>query len=104
MFKFHREHGSKVSSSLISKMSELYSSHYGIWGQNGRRPGECIRLNPEQIKRWLTEDSVVVWAEALGSLVGYAIALDLQLPAHGKVAWVTQLVVHKDHRKVDVGK
>jgi 2-polyprenyl-3-methyl-5-hydroxy-6-metoxy-1,4-benzoquinol methylase len=37
-------------------------------------------------------------------MVGYAIALHTELPGQGNVAWITQFVVHKDHRNVDVGK
>jgi 2-polyprenyl-3-methyl-5-hydroxy-6-metoxy-1,4-benzoquinol methylase len=85
-------------------MSELYSAHYGIWGPNGRNPGGPIRLSAEQIKKRLTPDSIVVWATAFGAMIGYAIAIHTQLPEHGNVAWVTQLVVHKEHRQVDVGK
>ena len=85
-------------------MSKLYSAHYGIWGPDGNRPSEPIKLSSRQIKNWLTADSLVVWATAFGEMVGYAIAIHTQLSGHGKVAWITQLVVHKDHRHVDVGK
>jgi 2-polyprenyl-3-methyl-5-hydroxy-6-metoxy-1,4-benzoquinol methylase len=37
-------------------------------------------------------------------MIGYAIAIHTQLPEQGNVAWITQFVVHKDHRQVDVGK
>jgi 2-polyprenyl-3-methyl-5-hydroxy-6-metoxy-1,4-benzoquinol methylase len=40
----------------------------------------------------------------MGSMVGYAIAIHTQLPDRGNVAWITQFVVHKDHRNADVGK
>lgn len=104
MHEFHWAHGSLVNSKLISEMSDLYSRHYGIWGWRGKKPGQPIKLSLEQIKNWLTEDSLVVWATASGSLIGYAIAIHTQLSGHGNVAWVTQLVVHKDHRQDDVGK
>ncbi|HEX4322422.1 MAG TPA: class I SAM-dependent methyltransferase [Acidobacteriaceae bacterium] len=104
MYEFHWAHGLLVNSELVAEMSNLYSRHYGIWGPTGRKPGEQIKLSSAQITNWLTEDSLVVWATAFGSMVGYAIAIDTQLSGHGKVAWITQLVVHKDHRQVDVGK
>jgi hypothetical protein len=104
MFDYHKKCGHLVDSDLISEMSKLYSENYGIWGPDGRKPGEPIRLSHEQIRRYLTPDSIVVWATALGSMVGYAIAVHAQLPEYGNVAWITQLVVHKEHRQVDVGK
>jgi len=104
MYEFHWTHGSLVNSDLVSEMSKLYSNHYGVWGPKGRRPGEPIRLSPDQIRKWLTSDSLVVWADAFGQMIGYAIAVHVQLPGHGNIAWITQLVVHKEHRQVDVGK
>jgi 2-polyprenyl-3-methyl-5-hydroxy-6-metoxy-1,4-benzoquinol methylase/GNAT superfamily N-acetyltransferase len=104
MYDYQWAHGSLVNSALIAEMSKLYSAHYGIWGPQGNRPGDSIKLSSAQIRHWLTEDSLVVWATAFGQMVGYAIAIDTQLPGQGKVAWITQLVVHKDHRQVDVGK
>jgi hypothetical protein len=94
MYEFHYAHGPLVNSTLIAEMSDLYSCHYGIWGLAGKRPGQPIRLSSAQIRSWLTEDSLVVWATAFGSMVGYAIAIHTQLSGHGNVAWITQLVVH----------
>jgi 2-polyprenyl-3-methyl-5-hydroxy-6-metoxy-1,4-benzoquinol methylase len=104
MFEFHWKHGHSVDSDLISEMSMLYSEHYGVWGPNGTKPGEPIRLSAEHIRKYLTRDSLVVWATAFGSLIGYAIAIHADIPDCGKVAWITQLVVHQEHRQVDVGK
>ena len=104
MYEFHWTHGPLVNSDLVSEMSQLYSSHYGVWGRNGRRPGKPIQLSPGQIRKWLTPDSLVVWADAFGQMIGYAIAIHVPLHGHGNVAWVTQLVVHQAHRQADVGK
>lgn len=104
MYEFHWLPGSLVQPKLILEFAELYSFHYGVWGEGGRNPGRPIRLSAERISRWLVPDSLVVWATALGQLVGYAIAVQTKLPYYGMVSWVTQLVVHEDHRKQDVGK
>ena len=104
MFEFHWKHGHSMDPDLISEMSDLYSAHYGAWGRLGARPGAPIRLSADHIRKYLTPDSLVVWAKAFGSLIGYAIAIHAEVPGCGKVAWITQLVVHKDHRQVDVGK
>lgn len=104
MYEFHWTHGPLVNSELLAEMSKLYSGHYGIWSREGPRPGHPIRLSPDQIRNWLVPDSLVVWTRAFGEMIGYAIAIHAQLPGRGKVAWITQLVVHRDHRKVDVGK
>lgn len=104
MYEFHLKPGPEISAELISEMSKLYSNHYGRWGLRGRRPGELIRLGPVQIQKWLTPNSIVVWVTAFHHLIGYAIAIHAQVPERGTVAWITQLVVHEEHRHVDVGK
>ena len=87
-------------------MADLYSTQYGIWGKGGAHPGQPVKLTPERIRaHWLSpRHSRVVWATAFGKLVGYAIAVQTHLPDYGMVSWVTQLVVHEEHRRSDVGK
>ena len=104
MYQFHSKPGTEISAELLSAMSKLYSNHYGRWGPGGNRPGEPVRLRPSQIQKWLTHNSVVVWVEAFGHLIGYAIAVHAHVSKGGTVAWITQLVVHTDHRRMDVGK
>lgn len=87
-------------------MAHLYSTQYGIWGNQGLHPGQPVKLASERIRKtWLSpQHSRVVWATAFGKLIGYAIAVQTHVLNHGMVSWVTQLVVHEDHRRSDVGK
>lgn len=90
---------------LVENMADLYSTQYGIWSTRGRRPGQHIKLTPETIrKNWLSRHSRLVWATAFGKLIGYAIAVQTSVPNSGMISWVTQLVVHEEHRRSDVGK
>lgn len=93
-----------VSPDLVNEMAELYSEHYGLWGPRGRKPGGKIKLSPERIRGWLSPQSRLAWATAFGQLIGYAIVAQVKLPGYGVVSWVTQLVVHEEHRQSDVGK
>jgi 2-polyprenyl-3-methyl-5-hydroxy-6-metoxy-1,4-benzoquinol methylase/GNAT superfamily N-acetyltransferase len=93
-----------IDSEFVSEMSKLYSTHYGIWGKQSQSPGHPVRLSTDRIREWLTSDSLVVWAEAFGQLIGYAVAIHAHLPGKGYVAWITQFVVHSEHRNKDVGK
>lgn len=84
--------------------AELYSSHYGRWGPQGRRPGEWIRMSPDRLAEELRdEDTCMALAWNEHQLVGYCIAVRFELPGGGRVAWVSQLVVHADHRNYGVG-
>lgn len=97
--------GGLVGGPLLDELAELYSSHYGVWGLNGRRPFRPIKLSARSIARWLTSnESRLAYAELDGRVVGYAIAVQPRVGSLGIISWVTQLVVHADHRRRDVGK
>lgn len=106
MYQYKWIPGGMAPSDLVEDMADLYSTQYGIWGNRGLHPGQNIRLTPERIREnWLSaRHSRVVWATAFGKLIGYAIAVQAHLSGHGMVSWVTQLVVHEEHRRSDVGK
>jgi len=91
---------------LLKECSDLYSKHYGFW-----RPKDLlgektnVTLSPARIRKWLGDTNHIVLARAQdGSLIAYAIAEQILVPKHGAVTWVTQLVVHADHRRNDVAK
>jgi SAM-dependent methyltransferase/GNAT superfamily N-acetyltransferase len=64
-----------------------------------------IRLSPERIRQWLTKpDARLAYASTDGRVIGYAIAVQPKVHGLGVISWVTQLVVHSDHRRRDVGK
>lgn len=104
MYEYHWLPGTLVQPGLLDEFSKLYSQHYGIWGKLGPRPGKSVRLTPEKLRDWIRSDSLVVWATAFGELIGYAIAAQAEITGRGTVSWVTQLVVHEEHRQQDVGK
>lgn len=95
-----------VPQDLINEMAELYSSHYGCWSSTAaRRPGASVRLPPARIKDLLASDAArLAYAKYDERVVGYAIAIQAKVKDYGFISWVTQLVVHKDHRKRNVGK
>lgn len=59
-------------SELVKSMADLYSTQYGIWGSQGPRPGQHVKLTAERIRNeWLSADhSRLVWATAFGKLIG----------------------------------
>ncbi len=91
---------------LIEECSKLYSSQYGKWSKKSSiRPGENIKLSPEKLHEWLeNENASIYWAKDNETLVGYAIALQIDVPKYGIVSWVTQLVVHEKYRKREIAK
>jgi 2-polyprenyl-3-methyl-5-hydroxy-6-metoxy-1,4-benzoquinol methylase/GNAT superfamily N-acetyltransferase len=97
--------GGFVRQDLLEELSTLYSGHYGVWGVAAEKPFQPIRLSAERIRRWLLHsESRLAFASLDGRVVGYAIAVQPKVPRLGVVSWVTQLVVHADHRHRDVGK
>lgn len=95
-----------VPDDLIGQMSELYSSQYGRWSLKAKRnPGGPVRLPPGRIKQLLAPESArLAYAIYENEIVGYAIAIQAKVPDYGFISWVTQLVVHEDHRQKNVGK
>lgn len=98
--------GSLVTPDLLEELAALYSGHYGRWSAGApRNPGQQIRLSSNRIGELLTpKQSRLAMANLGGKVVGYAIAIQAKVPGYGFVSWVTQLVVHRDHRRRDVGK
>lgn len=88
----------RIDDALLVECATLFSEHYGIWGTEGRRPGERIRLRASDVARFLPQDGWAVFARHDGALVGYALGIRTAVEGVGAVDWVTQLVVHTDHR------
>jgi len=98
--------GTMVPSDLVEHLAELYSDQYGIWSPRApRNPGGRIRLSPSRIRELLAPDQAhLFYATLEDNVVGYAIAIQAKVPDYGMISWVTQLVVHEDHRRKNVGK
>ncbi|MBI2787305.1 MAG: GNAT family N-acetyltransferase [Elusimicrobia bacterium] len=94
------------SQELIEELSDFYSAHYGKWSaQSPVNPGQFIKLSAARIREWLSPPNVsIALAKLNGELVGYAIAVQTKVEDFGVVSWVTQLVVHEEHRHRGVGK
>lgn len=94
-----------VNTSLLQECSELYSEHYGVWSDLGRKPGERIKLSEKRIIEWLNNEYANIYYATDGEkLIGYAIAFSKNETQYGIVTWVTQLVVHEKYRNQGVAK
>lgn len=98
--------GTLVPQDLIGQLASLYSEQYGTWShREPRNPGGRVRLSPQRVGELLApEEARLAYATFDGLVVGYAIAIQAKIPKYGVISWVTQLVVHEDHRRKDVGK
>ena len=105
-YKFEWLPGPMVPDELIEQMSKLYSSQYGRWGLKAKRnPGAPVRLPPARIKELFVPHAArLAYAIHDNEIVGYAIAIQARVQDYGFISWVTQLVVHEDHRQMNVGK
>lgn len=100
--------GSYEYDKLIQKCSELYSSHYGTWSQAAPAPlkkGNSIKLSTKRIFELLEdENSSIYYAICDNELLGYAIAIKINVQKKGTISWVTQLVVRREYRNRDIAK
>ena len=93
------------NSAFLEECSNLYSNHYGVWGEKGPHPGEQVKLSKEKLRDWLECEYVTIYYATIEEkLVGYAIAFSKREYHYGIVTWVTQLVVHKNYRKHGIAK
>lgn len=92
---------------MLEECSELYSRHYGVYGEGvtipGVRPSDPIKMAPPRMRRLLNVDGARAGLVHLGGqLVAYAFLVWGETPVGGMTSWVTQLVVHGDYRNQKV--
>ena len=95
---------------ILQECSILYSSHYGVWSDkhpNENMRGKNIKLSKQKLNRWF--DNNISWLYIArneeNKIIGYAIAFNCKIEnMKSGIAWVTQLVVHREYRKSDVAK
>jgi 2-polyprenyl-3-methyl-5-hydroxy-6-metoxy-1,4-benzoquinol methylase len=104
-YEFTYIYGSLAQPPLLEELAQFYSRHYGRWStESPYHPGQSIKLTADMLSRWLKKDSRISLAKLDDQIVGYAISIQTQYGARGLISWVTQLVIHEDHRKRDVAK
>ena len=89
-----------ISEALLSQCATLFGDHYGVWGANGRKPGERVKLGPRRLKSQCLFDKncfVVLARKQNGELVGHAFVCRFPW-GDGFASWITQLVVSTDER------
>ena len=91
-----------MTAALWADCASLFSGHYGLWGEGGRRPGKQISLSAERVAEFMPDEGWVVMAREGETLVGYALGIRHVVNGCGTVDWVTQLVVHTAHRNKGV--
>jgi 2-polyprenyl-3-methyl-5-hydroxy-6-metoxy-1,4-benzoquinol methylase len=85
---------------LLASCANLFSGHYGVWSAKGPQPGKRIRIPPSFVASHLDKDEAwIACAYYDGELIGYCSALLLDELDEGRIAWVTQLVVHESFRE-----
>jgi hypothetical protein len=100
---------SEVSDELIKECSYLFSNHYGVWqGTNNR-----IKLSPAKLRQEFLETGVVTFRDdstflstcEKKELIGHAMFKLFDFASQlTRVCWITQLVVHTDHRRQGIAK
>ena len=55
MYQYKWIPGGLAPPELVESMADLYSTQYGIWGNQGLHPGQPVKLTPERIRKsWLS--------------------------------------------------
>jgi SAM-dependent methyltransferase/GNAT superfamily N-acetyltransferase len=95
----------KLTEDEITESSQLFSNHYGFYSEfSPIRPGERIRLGKAHYRKLKNiNHCYVAFAKYQGKIIGQAYYIKKPL-SNGMGAWVTQLVVHSDYRKIGIAK
>ena len=105
-YRISWKRGNLLTDNDLAACAKLFSGHYGFWGAaaNPKIAGRQIKLSPEKLRDYLlAPDSWAALAYFHDELVGYAFSMRFQVVGQGGVTWVTQFVVHKDHRHQGLG-
>ena len=109
IFSLSRFEGSSITDTLLEAAAELFSNHYGIWGQGAaskvgpfakagwRVKISAARLRAEYLPQSENAQNVYVKAMMGETLVGHAFATRWEYEGR-TVCWITQLVVATPHR------
>ncbi|KAM0797692.1 hypothetical protein BDR22DRAFT_882065 [Usnea florida] len=104
---FERFDGSKVTESMLQEASQLFSEHYGVWGEQAAqalgkfaKAGSHVRLSKERLRAEYLPDDTCSYVKVTvdGCLAGNAFACRWSYD-NKIVCWITQLVVHQDFRE-----
>lgn len=100
------QRGPSVSREQLEEFSGLFSGHYGTYGTSSPiKPGQRVELSPDRLRKLLSSDEAEAWGvRSDGILIGYALVIRGKISPDRVVTWVTQLVVHRDHRHRGVAK
>ena len=94
--------GAEVTTEQLQQCSNLFSSAYGIWSAQGRRPHRHVTASARRLKLdYLFDPKTcgIVVAKDLEKecLVGQAFYVKYPYSMDKEVIWITQLVVREDH-------
>lgn len=85
----------------IIRSSELFSAHYGIWGDLHPKAGQSIRMGPQPMRRMLmfSDDCYIARCFEMGTLIGHCF---VTVVPGKQICIVTQLVVHREFRQRNI--
>jgi len=94
-------------STILTECAELFSNHYGTWSSEAgeQMKGKSIKLSAQRLRQQHLGSNIGLIAYARcavdNSLVGHALASQIE-KNNKTILWITQLVVHKNHRRKNV--
>ena len=99
-----------MSEEDMQKCSQLFSSHYGTWGDDPacpERKGKNIKMSPDLFRRrFLKPNRYIIMAFDNTKLIGHVVYLKTSVPRKYKkntISWILQIVVDKGYRGKEIG-
>lgn len=101
---------SELSEAEIIQCADLFSKHYGVWGEYPDKPdlkGRQISMSPGKFKNFFVKpDRYIIMAFDDNKLVGQAVYLSRTLPGRKRkiITWILQIVVDIKYRGKHIGR
>ncbi|KAK7426510.1 hypothetical protein QQZ08_006968 [Neonectria magnoliae] len=89
-----------LTDEMLADAARLFTENYGVWAGDSKLRGKRVTLTAKRLReQYLPEDGECRYTRVTsdGKLVGNAFTSGWNWTGK-RVCWVTQLVVHRDHR------
>ncbi|KAM0343898.1 hypothetical protein ACHAPU_008061 [Fusarium lateritium] len=89
-----------ITEDMLNDAAKLFTENYGVWGDVSKLHGKRITLTAKRLREQYLPVEGECWYTRVTSHGNLAGNLFTCRWSHGEknICWVTQLVVHKDHR------
>jgi len=102
--------GQEVPNEISTACATLFSEHYGVWGERSQYRRRRVTLSAQRFRQnyLAAPEDRLVYVRLGDVIVGHATFREFRVSIpnviEGNAIWITQLVVHSDHRQNGIAR